>query len=246
MNLIPTFLLIAAVAIVGCKKGKPGPARETAETFVDDGAPPDFSNWDLTSGAVAWQGSWLVKSNSGLEAWTITGDKVRAYNGETEAEYDFSLESPCSAKVTIDENTWTTWPFAIIQDELAPGDGGVRKGDSAVLCLHGVDLMMLDESGRCSLWIAPFEKRKKVPAPNCGFRKTAVGDDVFFHDAFVGRADDEASFAAAEYMVRGNAIYADKRELADLSASSERGTMQKIDGDFAAAKAAHSALVAAP
>lgn len=230
--ILSTTTLAALLATGACSKtetktsGGGGTSSTSASGPTSPTNPaggPDFAAWDQAGKAKAWQGSWLVKDNGTIQAWTITGDKVQTWDGTAEKTYTLKVTSPCAAQLVTESGMGMLYNFASVDGKLQKRESaGYRKGAEALFCDGGGDVYMDDAAGKCTRWEGDFGKFKRTDDGVCGFRAGAKGE-VFFH----------AGPNAGEFEVRGDAILA--------SSSFETET---VAGDFAAAKAARDAKAA--
>ena len=234
------FSLCLVAAVTGCKKteaptaGAPAAGAPAATAAAPAPAPApaaagvDFAKWDQAGKAKAWQGSWLVKENGTIQAWTITGDDVQTWDGKDEKKFKLNITSPCRASFVTADGTSMPREFAAVDGKLQfRGDGaGYRKGGEVLFCDPTGDFYTIDASGACSLWTADkFDSKKATKGPGtCSIKKNAKGEDVFTHEGT----------NSGEFEIRGDAIVS--------HASFET---QKVDGDFAAAKTARDKADAA-
>lgn len=226
-----TLTFMVAVALVGCGKQEPVPSSETkptqaaaAATAAKAAAGPDFAAWGLADRKQAWQGSWIVKENGKLQAWTITGDTVQTWDGEKEETFTLKLEAPCRALFATASGMQFPRDFTVAGGKLRfrAGGAGYRKGSEAMFCDASGDIYVVDAAGACARWESKFGDFTKTEA-KCGFRKNAEGAEVFFHDG-----PNEG-----EYTLEGDAI------LSRTSFETEPAA------DHAAARAARDARAAA-
>jgi hypothetical protein len=228
----PCTILLAgalAVALTACgdtPKPADKPAEKTADKPADKPAAdaPDFAGWDQPGKAKAWQGSWVVKENGTLQAWTISGDKVEVWDGKTDEKFTLKVEAPCRASFVNDKGMMYPRNFAVTDGKLRfrAGGAGYRRGGEAIYCDPAGDIYVVDAAGACTRWESDFNKFKKGPG-ECGIKKDAKGADVFWH-----KGANEGDFT-----IEGDAI---------LSATS---TDTEPAADHAAAKAARDAKAAA-
>ena len=222
-------LLVASLGAAACAKTETSSSGSAAKGAgaagaVAPGAGPDYAAWDLPGKAKAWQGSWLVKENGTIQAWTITGDQVETWDGSTAKTYTLKVTSPCAASLV--GASGISFPFNFTVDAGVPQkrDGaGYRRGAEALFCDPAGDVYVLDAAGACTLWQrdrASFDDKLTKTTGTCGLRTNAKGAEVFFHEGTNG----------GEFEVRGDAI------LARSSFETVR-----VEGDHAAAKAARDA-----
>lgn len=220
-------LCMSVALMIGCGKksekeggGEPPAKDEGAGTKVVEqgkgGAAPDFSKWDATGKAKAWQGSWLAKENGVVQAWTVTGDKVQTWDGTEEGSFTLVVESPCRAGFKNEQGMTYPRPFAAVGGKLRYGAGGYKNGPEAIFCDDSGATYVVDAAGACTLWDEKFGKWEKLNG-ECGFRTNAEGAEVFFH------GDPNSG----EWAIEGDAIV-------------PRGSFptEPVEGDFAAARAA--------
>lgn len=221
--------LLAAILAVGCgKKKDENKASEPAKTETPapkaeapaKAAGPDFSAWDGPGKLKAWEGSWLAKENGTIQAWTVTGTKVQTWDGEKENSYELVMEAPCRVSFKGDGGMMFPRDFTVVDGgiQYRGGGAGYRNGDKAIFCDASGSIFTLDDKG-CTVWKDHFGKWESSPG-DCKLEKNADGADVFTHGDPNG----------GQMEIRGDAI---------LSHSSFE--TEKVDGDFAAAKAARDA-----
>ena len=233
-----SFCLVAAA--VGCKKkdapeAAPGAAPATgakAAAAAPAAAPAagglDFSEWDQAGKAKAWLGSWLAKENGTIQAWTVAGDTIQTWDGKDEKKFKLDVTAPCRASFVMDGGGSMPREFASVDGKLQfRGDGaGYRKGGEVLFCDPAGDFYTIDASGACALWTADhFDHKKLTKGPGvCSIKKNAKGEEVFVYEGT----------NSGEFEIHGDAILS--------HASFET---QKVDGDFAAGKAARDKADAA-
>ena len=145
------------------------------------GMPAEIAAWMPKGANEAWQGAWasrLTLRTSGTismagdpAAIEIKGDKARVFDGKTEQELGFVIDSPCSAsfKQAITEGSMKggtsshSKQFLLKDGKLLAGEGavGYRKGKAAIVCMSGMDkLVTLDDKGACKSWNMMFDEWK--------------------------------------------------------------------------------------
>jgi hypothetical protein len=191
-------VMFAALVIAGaaCKKDDDKAGGGAAKTGEGGGGgaklagnfPAEWQKWDLPARMAAWQGAWAGEGGGlGVKAaWQITGNKVTYVDKGGEKQLAFSLESPCTAKLTettADGASSSTIPTYTLKDGAlitGLGSAGQKQGDSAIVCASG-NVYTVDAKG-CQEWSSMFDKWEAKPG-TCGFRKD--GDkDVFFYTSF--------------------------------------------------------------
>lgn len=221
---------IAVVLVGGCKKGddKKEPAGETEQVKEPAKAPadaapagPDFSAWNPEEKQRAWEGSWLVKENGKIQAWTVQGTKVLSWDGEKDETFELELEAPCRAAFKNDKGMSFPRNFTVVDGAIQyrSGGAGYRKDTEAIYCDASAAIYVLDSGGKCTIWEDKFGKWETRDG-ECGIRKTDAGAEVFFH------ADPNGG----EFEIRDGAI------LSEASFPTE-----KVEGDHEAAKKARDA-----
>lgn len=237
MSITPRSILLLTLTVIlpSCSgdAGKPGdakPADKAAEKSADKPADkpaadgPDFASWDPAGKAKAWQGSWVVKENGTLQAWTISGDQVEVWDGKADAKFTLKVEAPCRASFANDKGVMYPRNFAVTDGKLRfrAGGAGYRRGPEAIYCDPAGDIYVVDASGACTLWKDDFNKFKKEKG-ECGLKKDDKGAEVFWH-----KGSNEG-----EFPIEGDAIL------------SQTSTDTESFADHAAAKAARDAKAAA-
>lgn len=196
-----------------------------ADAEKADAAPagPDFSAWDQAGKQKAWEGSWLVKENGKIQAWTVAGTKVTSWDGEGEGSFELEMEAPCRARFKNDKGMSFPRNFSVVNGAVRyRGMGaGYRNGDDAIYC-DGSGAIYVLAGGKCTIWEDDFGKWTSKDG-ECGIKQNAEGADVFHH------ADPNGG----EFPLEGDAI------LSKTSFETE-----KVEGDHAAAKAARDAKAA--
>ncbi|HEU0035849.1 MAG TPA: hypothetical protein VFQ53_34790 [Kofleriaceae bacterium] len=181
----------ASLVLVGgaCKKkedsaGGSGKTVETGNKGEGGGAmPAEFASWNQPDAAKLWEGahaSRLTLRTSGTmsmagdpAAIEIKGDKAKVWDGKTEHELGFVIDSPCSVafKQTITEGSMKggvsthSKQFVVKGGQLLAGEGaaGYRKGKTAIVCTSGMDkLFTVDDKG-CKKWKNVFDKWDSEP-----------------------------------------------------------------------------------
>lgn len=198
------------------------PTTEPADEVVEPEA-PDFSAWKPEDKQAAWQGSWLVKHNGTIVAWTVDGTNVTTWDGETEKKYTLEITAPCRAALKNDKGYSYPRNFTVVDGALQyRGMGaGYRNGADAIYCDASGAIYML-AGGTCTIWEEDFGKWERRDG-ECGIKKNAEGAEVFFH------ADPNGG----DFAIVGTAI------LNDTSFPTE-----KVEGDHAAARKARDAKAA--
>lgn len=221
-----SWLLIVPVtlALVGCGKGGSSDKGEDKDKDKNKGAKGkttkagglDFAPWDLEAKKKAWQGSWVVMENGTVQAWTISGDQVKTWDGKEEKTFALKVTAPCRAYFTTGQGMMFPREFSIVGGKLRfrAGGAGYRRGKEALFCDMSGEIFVLDAGGKCTVWKDKFGEWSKADG-ECGFKKNAQGAEVFHHGGT--NADD--------YALDGDAILA-KTSFETLPAS-----------DHAAAKA---------
>ena len=222
-------MLLSLTAAASCsKKDKDGGDKPAGGTSGAGAAPsggPDFAAWDPAGKQKAWQGSWLVKDNGTVQAWTITGDQVQTWDGKEDKTYTLTFTAPCRAQFGSG-GMMQPREFGVVDGALQyrSGGAGIRKGKEALWCDMSGDFYTVDAAGACTFWEADDFGKQLTKKPGvCGFKPGANGAEVFFHEGT----------NAGEFELRGDAI------LSDASFETE-----KVAGDHAAAKAARDAKAA--
>lgn len=231
------ILIIAVVALAAAcgKKDEKDPstgtdepsagAEETPTPAKDENkSGPDFSKWDTAGKEKAWQGSWLVKENGTIQAWSVDGKKVTTWDGEEEETLELALRAPCRAYFKNDQGMAFPRNFTVVDGavQFRSGGAGYRDGAEAIFCDASSAIYVLDGAGACTIWEEKFGEWESR-AGECGIKKSADGAEVFHH------ADPNGG----EFEIQGGAI------LTRTSFPTER-----VDGDHAAAKAARDAKAA--
>jgi hypothetical protein len=141
---------------VGADAAAAAPAAPAPTEVAPFAAP--FAAWDRAGRAAAWRGAWLVPGAAlgSTVAWNVLGDKVVVFDGLGEDTLDFTLESPCTARVTrrdADGTVTMYTKFAMKDGAIVPGlaDGGARRGGEAVACVAD-GVFVLDAAGVCAFW----------------------------------------------------------------------------------------------
>ncbi len=158
--------------------GTAGPSGESASL------PAEVAAWMPKGANEAWQGAWasrLTLRMSGTmsmagdpAAIEIKGDKARVFDGKTDHELGFAIDSPCTVvfKQAITEGSMKggssmhSKQFLLKDGKVVAGDGavGYRKGKAAIACMSGRDkLATLDDKGTCQTWSTMFEKWEAKP-----------------------------------------------------------------------------------
>lgn len=180
------MVMTVAVAVGACsKKDAPSPDKEKGEGAK--AAPPkdapDLAPWDMEGKKKAWSGSWVVLENGVVQAWTITGDQVKTWDGKEEKTFTLKVVSPCRAYFATSDGMQYPREFSVVEGKLRfrASGAGYRRGKEALFCDMSGELFLLDGSGKCSLWKTKFGKWERSDA-QCGFKKSEAGAEVFFHD----------------------------------------------------------------
>lgn len=233
-----TLLTISAVAMIAACNSNSEPAAEADDTADDTAAEkqatdpadevvepkaPDFSKWKPADKQAVWQGSWLVKQNGTIVAWTIDGTNVTTWDGETEKKYTLEITAPCRASFKNDKGYSFPRNFTAVDGALRYGSmgAGYRDGANAIYCdASGAIYVLADDT--CTIWEEDFGKWETRDA-ECGIKKNADGAEVFFH------ADPNGG----DFEITGNAIV-----------SNSSFPTEKVDGDHEAARKAREAKVA--
>lgn len=194
-----------------------GTAAGTGEAKEPPPEAPDFGMWKGDEKMKAWQGSWLVKENGTIQAWTVSGTEVESWDGQKDATFTLEMAAPCRAYFKGDGGMKFPRNFTAVDGQLRfrSGGAGYRDGDKAIYCDASGSIYTL-AGGTCTLWEDDFGKWKKK-AGDCGIKKNAEGAEVFHH------ADPNGG----DFAIEGGAI------LSKASFETE-----KVDGDHAAARAA--------
>lgn len=225
---------VLALSSCGQSKDESKPASKPESKSVDDttekkpsemptkAVSPDFSSWDQAGKTKAWQGSWVVKEEDTVEAWTVTGDKVQTWDGTKEKSYTLVVKTPCHAGFKNEKHMVFPRNFSSVAGTLRIGASGYRRGAEVLFCDYSGNVYMLDSASKCTLW---KEKRGDWTASDgeCSIKKNADGVEVFAHGAPNG----------GEFVIEGEAI---------LPRSSFPA--EAVEGDFAAAKIARDAKAA--
>ncbi len=216
-------LILGATGATACSKKSTGQAGGSGATATVPGG-LSFAAWDQAGKAKAWQGSWLVKENGSVQAWTITGDKVETWDGKDAKTYTLKVTAPCAAEFVAANGMALMFKFAAVDGKLQKREAaGYRKGAEVLFCDGAGDYYTVDAAGACTLWkqegFGSQATLTKTPG-TCGIKPNAKGGEVFFHEGT----------NAGEFEIRGDAI------LASTSFETE-----PVAGDHAAAKAARDA-----
>jgi hypothetical protein len=192
---------LCAALGAGCSKKSETSGSSTGDkTGGDDktaAMPAEVAAWMPKGATEAWQGAWasrLTLRTSGTismagdpAAIEVKGDKARVFDGKTESELGFAIDSPCTAsfKQTITEGSMKggtsthTKQFLLKDGKVIAAEGavGYRKGKTAIVCTSGMDkLATLDEAGKCKTWSMMFDKWQSKDT-TCTW-STADGKDV--------------------------------------------------------------------
>lgn len=233
MKTIAITLSITALAS-GCKKDDKK-AEPAGSGKVADPAPEakketgPFAGWDMAARKKAFDGAHVAPGGAlGLwEAWEVTGDKVKVWDGKTEKDLELTVQSPCEVKVTErsgDGSSSSVTHHYTIKDGvivMGLGNAGSRRGAEAIACVSN-QVLTVDAKGACTAWELDMfgEKWESSPA-TCGFANN--GDREVFKATVNGHE--------SELLVEGDVLWSE--QLA-------RSHSDKV-ADFAAAKAARDA-----
>lgn len=165
---------------------KPEAAKDepAKDVKVADAGP--FAAWDMDGRKAAFAGAHLTTGGSlgTWEAWEVTGEKVKVWDGTAEKTFDLRVKSPCEVEVveTVDGGSSSTTSHYTVKDGalvMGLGDAGTRKGPEAVACISNA-VFTLDASGKCTQWEeSMFDKGKYEAKPGeCKFVKE--GDKEVF------------------------------------------------------------------
>ena len=164
---------------------KPAPAPAPVPAPVPAPAPPEepsFLAWAPEERAQAWQGSWVVKENGTVQAWTIAGDQVQVWDGTAEKTFRLDFESPCRAMFWTPDGMGMPRPFSVTDGKLRfrAGGGGYVKGDEALFCEPGGDTLVLAADGTCTAWsrLGSWEKKPTT----CAVATDAAGVRTFSYE----------------------------------------------------------------
>jgi hypothetical protein len=224
------ILLSLAALISACgKKDETSGKTEGAESTEDKAAEPekpadkpeapapDFSMWVPDAKQKAWQGSWLVKENGAVQAWTIAGDKVQTWDGEEEKAFTLAFEAPCRATFKNEQGMSFPRNFSVVEGKLRYGAGGYRRDAEAIFCDGSGAIYVLGADGKCSTWDEKFGKWEHKEGAECSIKKGEDGKEVFAH----------GSPNEGEWPIEGDAIV-----------PKSSFPTEAVEGDFAAAKTA--------
>lgn len=229
------ILVLSVVALVaGCKKGEDkkepagddkgkAPDKAPADAAAKETA-PDFSAWNPDEKQKAWQGSWLVKENGKIQAWTVDGTEVMSSDGEKDETFTLELEAPCRAYFKNDKGMMFPRNFTVVDGavQYRGGGAGYRKDSEAIYCDASSAIYVLDGAGKCTIWEKKMGKWETRDG-ECGIKQTDAGAEVFHH------ADPNGG----EFEIKDGAI------LSKTSFPTE-----KVEGDHEAAKKARDAKAA--
>jgi len=178
------FVGLVATTLVACgkkKEGDGGGGGGGGGATDESSMPAELAAWMPKGASEAWQGAWAsrmtLRTSGSMSmagdpaAIEIKGDKAKVFDGKTEHELGFAVDSPCSAtfKQTITEGSMKggtsshTKQFLIKDGKVLAGEGavGIRKGKAAIVCMVGMDkLATLDDKGVCKTWNMSFDKWK--------------------------------------------------------------------------------------
>jgi len=230
---------LAALALVApaCKKHEgAGGAKAAGGAFPDE-----VAKWTPAKTQDLLQGAWTtritfpdLKTMDAPVALEITGDNVKAFDGEKEHTMTLQIDSPCQfSLVEAISNGTSSYPkHFLVQDGklVAVGDGGAgyRKGKEAIACQGGMDpLVTMDASGACKSWELDFMDKKTWNSKpiQCAWAQKDGKDQLV-----IGKPDDNFTIPL---VAEGDLLWTD--QLHD-EAKSER--YMKHMSDYAAAKAA--------
>jgi hypothetical protein len=179
---LAALLAAAACSKTETKTSGAGASPTSPSRAASPAGGPDFAAWDPAGKANAWQGSWLVKDNGTIQAWTITGDQVQTWDGTTEKAYTLKVTSPCTAQLVTAGGVGMMYTFAAVDGKLQKREAaGYRKGAAALFCDGGGDVYVVDAGGACTRWEGNFGEFKQTTDGVCGFKAGAKGE-VFFHE----------------------------------------------------------------
>ncbi|MDY0000173.1 MAG: hypothetical protein RBU30_02645 [Polyangia bacterium] len=178
-------LLVASLALSGCGKKDSSSAGKDKKDEAKPAAPtdgPDFGPWDMEGKKKAWAGSWVTMENGTVQAWTVAGDQVQAWDGKEEKTYTLKLAAPCRAYFATKDGMQFPREFSVVNGKLQfrASGAGYRKGKEALFCDMSGEIFVLDGAGKCSMWKDKFGKWERADA-ECGFKKGEDGAEVFFH-----------------------------------------------------------------
>lgn len=236
MKIRYAMLVVLAILAIACGKkddkgsdkgGDKGTAAGTGDK-ADNKAPPpaeapDFSMWKGDEKMKAWEGSWLVKDNGTIQAWTVAGTKVTTWDGDKEESFTLEMVAPCRAQFKNDKGMMFPRNFTVVDGQLRyrSWGAGYREGDKAIYCDASRRIYVLD-GDKCVTWEDKFGKWEKADA-ECGIKKNDDGAEVFHH------GDPNAG----EFPIEGGAIVPESKF-----------ETEKVEGDHEAAKKARDARAA--
>jgi hypothetical protein len=172
----------AKVEPMKVEPAKVEPAKDAPRA---DAAGP-FAAWDMAGRTAAFAGAHLTPGGSlgAWDAWEVTGDKVKVWDGTAEKTYDLKVKSPCEADVIEVQgggSSSTTTHYTVKDGKLIMGlgDAGSRKGPEAIACVSNA-VVSLDAAGKCTQWEeSMFDKGKYEAKPgDCKWAKE--GDKEVF------------------------------------------------------------------
>lgn len=194
-SLVVGSALVLSGAACSKKEDKPNPgftpagsgsgsAGKPVEGKDDAAAPSELAAWMPKGANLAWeQNAWtsrLQLRTSGTMsmagdpvALEIKGDKAKAWDGKTEHQLGFKIDSPCTVAFTKEiteggmQGTQTMRKnYAMVEGKFLVGDGdvGYRKGKTAFVCGHGDhDYVIADDKGTCTSFRLKFREWEKQP-----------------------------------------------------------------------------------
>lgn len=192
MKTILALTTLSLLTTAGCKKDDKKSAEPGAEKVSDTGKPAakdtgPFAAWDLAGRKQAFQGAMVAPGDAigQWEAWEVSGDSIKSWDGTAEKTRTLTIPSPCEAKVTETSSDGSsssvTHHFTLKDGAVVTGlgDAGSRRGAEAVACVSNA-VFTVDAKGVCTEWEQDmFDDTKWTSKPGtCGFAKD--GDQEVF------------------------------------------------------------------
>jgi hypothetical protein len=142
--------LVLFVAVAGCKKEEAAAPDKpvAAEAAKPDKAGP-FADFDLGSVQSKLQGAWVIRG----QAWEVSGDQVKIFDGEKEKARKLEIVSPCQIGLVNKTERGTSTDYLKYTTDgekvfVGMGNAGMRQGDKIVAC--GFNATLVHQGDKCT------------------------------------------------------------------------------------------------
>ena len=233
--LAPAMLLISGCSGSGdesSSSSSPSSSSSSSSSGWTIETPKEFEVFgDMSK---AWQGNWVVRNQSKMQAWQVNGRNVTVFDGKEEKAYTLGFNGPCKASITSATDTGVVGlmvGFSVLGDQIHTPlrQSSHWDGEHFAGCLSGGHLLYYDANS-CVYFDANLPRNKTTSwtrqEVECEVKEGSTGNKYLSYKTASMRKPKSA----------GGFI----DSVDQLSEENRERYMAKRFDDFAAAKAALS------